>query len=278
MHHSYFYHDFIVFGVWRAAIHPTRAAPHVSISIEMWWTGLQTPSSQRSAPWTLTFLVPNVFVGNAFLVPKLCLGMPSSTLRVELFVLFLFPNSMSKKMYLRVLCILQRGALREGIPKRSLGTREGYSVSCNAERCVKAFPNGVWERGKNPPLIFWYLEMVGFHFVPTHPTLAGWAVSLHESDKPDVLEIISPKFQSPERWAFMKDCPSGRKSLASLKFQSPERCAFMKAFEFGCDFSASYEFQSPERWAFMKASGIVWYFNSIQKVSITWASVGWVER
>jgi len=27
-------------------------------------------------------------------------------------------------MYLRVLCILQRGALREGIPKRSLGTRE----------------------------------------------------------------------------------------------------------------------------------------------------------
>jgi len=27
-------------------------------------------------------------------------------------------------MYLRVLCILQRGALREGIPKRSLGTRK----------------------------------------------------------------------------------------------------------------------------------------------------------
>ena len=52
-----------------------------------------------------------------FLVPKLRLGMPSSTLRVEQSINTDGLNPLGLSL------LLQRGALREGIPKRSLGTR-----------------------------------------------------------------------------------------------------------------------------------------------------------
>jgi len=78
------------------------------------------------------FLVPKLRLGmpsstlrveqSIFLVPKLRLGMPSSTLRVEQSI-----NTDGLKP-LGLSLLLQRGALREGIPKRSLGTRKWWAT------------------------------------------------------------------------------------------------------------------------------------------------------
>jgi len=71
----------------------------------------------------LFFLVPNVFVGNAYR------DAPASHL--------------IKKIELT----LERRRMHSHAG--AMGTREKKHFH-NAERCVKAFPNGVWERGNDP--------------------------------------------------------------------------------------------------------------------------------
>jgi len=98
-----------------------------------------------------------------FLVPKFHLGMPSSTLRVEQSINtdgFLVP-----KFHLGMPSSTLR--VEQSINTDGLVNRLGLSLtqcssffSRNAERCVKAFPNGVWERGKyqiNWFVFGWYL-------------------------------------------------------------------------------------------------------------------------
>ena len=101
---------------------------HHFFNVTVWWVERSATSLRyRSTHPTLT----------TSLVPKLRLGMPSSTLRVEC-----SPNTMVINFFL----------------------------TGNAERCAKAFPNGVWEREKNG----------GFRYRSTHPTLTldGFSLKL----------------------------------------------------------------------------------------------------
>jgi len=60
--------------------------------------------------------------------------MPSSTLRVEQSIKYgLIDESIDIASY--VLVFSQRGALREGIPKRSLGTRKNHQGLLNLKDC-----------------------------------------------------------------------------------------------------------------------------------------------